>query len=255
MEKKEDLVSIVVPVYNVAPYIRETIWSVINQTYTNWELVLVDDCSADQSVDLIQNIQAERADLAIRLILQQTNQGAARTRNRGIQEASGRYLAFLDADDIWEPKKLERQLAFMWKKEAAFVCTSYEFADEAGVGKGKFARVPAVLTYKRALRNTIIFTSTVLFDRMKMPDDLLYMKEVKSEDTATWWKILKTGFVVYGLDEVLVRYRRPVKSLSSNKVEAVRRIWNLYRREEKLSLPYSIYNFFFYAVRTTLRRL
>ena len=138
---------------------------------------------------------------------------------------------------------------------AGFVFSGYEFADEAGRGTGKVVRVPQRLCYREALKNTTIFTSTVLFDTEKIPRELIRMPLVKSEDTATWWNILRNGHTAYGLDENLVLYRRSTNTLSSNKIEAIRRIWNLYRRVEKLSLPYSMYNFVFYAARAVLRRV
>jgi len=120
---------------------------------------------------------------------------------------------------------------------------------------GKVVKVPETLEYKEALRNTTIFTSTVMFDTQKIDKQLLNMPDVKSEDTALWWKILRSGYKAYGLDENLVYYRRPSVSLSSNKFIAIKRIWNLYRNVEKLSLPYSCYNFCFWAVRAVLRRV
>lgn len=245
------LISIVVPVYNAHAYIEDTIKTVLEQTYGNWELLLVDDCSSDNSQVIMQKYRNDR----IKILEQPVNQGAARARNRGIEEARGRYIAFLDADDKWDKNKLEKEVAFMQKMKAAFVFTSYEFADEYGVGNGKIAHVPRTLVYKNALKNTIIFTTTVMFDMTKISKELIRMPEVKSEDTATWWKILREGYTAYGLDEVLAFYRRPIRSLSSNKLEAVKRIWNLYRKVEKLSFLYSAYNFIHYAVRTTLRRL
>ena len=133
--------------------------------------------------------------------------------------------------------------------------TAYEFGDEQAKPTGKIVTVPPVLTYREALSRTVIFTTTVLLDTEKTGRNLIRMPEVKSEDSATWWKILRSGFVAYGLNEVLAVYRRPAKSLSSNKLEAVKRIWNLYRREEKLSLLQSVYNLFFWALRATIRRL
>lgn len=260
MENK-DLISIVVPVYNAAAYLAETITMVIRQTYPEWELLLVDDCSTDESAEVIRRTVSEQAAAdpqigdRIRLIRKEKNEGAALARNTGIREAKGRYLAFLDADDIWLPDKLLKELAFMKEKDAAFVFCSYEFGDEEAVPTGKVVHAPEVLTYRKALSRTVIFTTTVLFDLEKTGREPVLMPDVKSEDTATWWKVLKAGFPAYGLDEVLAIYRRPKKSLSSNKLEAVRRIWSLYRRQEKLSLPDSIVQLFFWAVRATLRRL
>lgn len=254
MEQDAGLISIIVPVYNAGAYIRETISMVAAQTYGNWELLLVDDGSEDDSREKIRE-SMESGDARIRLIEKQQNEGAARARNTGIEASKGRYVAFLDADDLWMPDKLEKELAFMKEKQAAFVFTAYEFGDEDAKRTGKVVNVPPSLTYFKSLSRTVIFTTTVMLDTERTGRELIRMPEVKSEDTATWWKILKNGFTAYGLNEVLAVYRRPARSLSSNKLEAIRRIWNLYRKQEKLSLWYSVYNLFFWAVRATMRRL
>lgn len=251
------MVSIIVPVYNAGAYIESTIEMVMRQTYRDWELILVDDCSSDGSVGRIEAYisQSPCAQEKVRLIRRSCNGGAAAARNRGIEAAAGRYIAFLDADDIWHEDKLERELAFLEEKQAAFVFSAYEFGDEQARGTGKVVHVPAVLTYREALSRTVIFTSTVLLDTEKTGRELIRMPEVESEDTATWWQLLRSGLTACGLDEVLVIYRRPAVSLSSNKLKAVRRIWRLYRRQEKLSLISSCYYFFFWALRATLRRI
>lgn len=252
---EQALVSIIVPVYNVEKYICETIECVRKQTFGNWELLLVEDCSKDNTVAVIQEYLEKVKDERVRLICQEKNNGAARSRNRGLKEAKGRYIAYLDADDLWVSEKLEKELAFMEDKQAAFAFTGYEFADENGKGLGKVVRVPETLTYKEALKNTTIFTTTVMFDTEKIDKNLLEMPIIKSEDTALWWKVLRSGYVAYGLDENLVRYRRAGKSLSSNKLEALRRIWNLYRKAEGMSIPSSAYHFCFWAVNAVLRRV
>lgn len=245
--------SIIIPVYQAAAFLRETIESVRAQDETDWELLLVDDCSLDGSREIIKEYAAR--DDRIHLIRQTVNQGAAAARNRGVDEARGRYLAFLDSDDLWKCNRLSAGLSFMEEKQIGFVFSGYEFADQNGVGTGRIVRVPETLSYRQALKNTTIFTSTVLFDTHIIPRELLRMPLVKSEDTAAWWNILRNGHTAYGLDQNLVLYRRSTGTLSSNKLEAIRRIWNLYRRVEGLSLPYSAYNFVFYAVRATLRRV
>jgi teichuronic acid biosynthesis glycosyltransferase TuaG len=250
----QDMVSIIVPVYNAGAYIEETIAMVLEQTYKNWELILVDDKSADDGCAKIEKY-TEQYQGQIKLIKKPVNEGAAKARNTGIDEAAGRYIAYLDADDVWKKDKLEKELVFMKEKDASFVFSAYEFGDEYAKPTGKVVHVPENLSYRQALSRTVIFTSTVMFDTKKIGKELLYMPVVKSEDTASWWKILRSGYTAYGLDEVLVIYRRPPGSLSSNKVEAVRRIWNLYRKEENLNLFYSFYNLFFWAVRATLRRI
>lgn len=250
-----ELVSIIVPVYNVEKLIKETMDSVLAQTYPHWELLLVEDGSKDNSAGIIMDYIAEKGDNRIRLIRQPSNQGAARARNRGLEEARGRYISYLDADDLWVPEKLEKQIEFMKEKDAAFSFTGYEFADENGIGLGKIVRVPETLSYRQALSNTTIFTTTVMFDTEKISKELLEMPQIKSEDTALWWKVLRTGCVAYGLDENLARYRRAGRTLSSNKLEAIRRIWNLYRKAEGLSLIRSMWHFCFWAARAVWRRL
>ena len=248
------MISIVVPVYNAEKYIATTIEMVQRQTYTDWELILVDDCSKDHSVDVMKSCIGANSD-KIRLIQKEVNEGAAMARNTGIDAARGRYIAFLDADDIWYPGKLEKELAFLEKHDAAFVFSSYEFGDEDGVPTGKAVHVPKTLTYRQALSRTVIFTSTVLLDTQQTGKELIHMPKIGSEDTATWWKILKAGFTAYGLDESLAIYRRPPQSLSSNKGTAVKRIWNLYRTEAKMSVATAFIYMFFWAWRATVRRV
>ena len=248
------MVSIVVPVYNAANYIENTIEMVCRQTYKDWELILVDDASRDESTQIIENYiknQGKR----IRLIRKKVNQGAAVARNTGIDASSGRYIAFLDADDVWDPEKLEKQVAYMERTGAAFCFHAYEFGDENANPTGKIVHVPEKLKYKQALSRTIIFTTTVMFDTEKIDMEIIHMPNVPSEDTATWWRILKSGYEAYGLDENLAIYRRPARSLSSNKLEAIRRIWFLYRNIAGLSVAKSLFYFGGWAVRATLRRL
>lgn len=250
----KDKVSIIIPVYNAEKYIRETVASVKAQTYENWELLLVEDGSFDASRQLLTEMTEKENDERVRLICQE-NSGVAKARNKGLSEATGRFISYLDADDLWSADKLEKQLAFMEEKQAAFSFTGYEFANEEGKGTGKIVKVPETLSYRQALKNTTIFTSTVMFDTEKIEKDKLKMPVIKSEDTALWFSVLRTGHTAYGLNENLVRYRRGRESLSSNKLEALKRIWNLYRKAEHLSVPYSMYNFCFWALRAVKRRI
>lgn len=248
-------ISIVVPVYNAANYIRQTVDMVLKQTFGDWELILVEDCSKDKSAEVLRSLESELQDARIRVIYKEKNEGAAKARNTGIDAATGRYLAFLDADDVWREDKLEREHAFMKEKQAAFVFTAYEFGDENAVGTGKIVKVPDTLTYKKALSRTIIFTSTTMFDLSILGKDMVKMPAVPSEDTATWWRILRAGYTAYGYPEVTTIYRRPPQSLSSNKGTAIYRIWYLYRQVEKLSILTSVFCFVGWAFRATMRRL
>lgn len=254
MRQTDDtLISIVVPVYNAEGFLQDTIRFVQAQTYTNWELLLVDDRSADNSYVIA--VEKSKEDARIRPFLQEVNGGAANARNRGIKEARGRYLCFLDADDIWLPDKLKQELTFMQKIKAGFVFMGYEFADELGNGLGKVVHVPRTISYRQALKNTTIFTSTVMFDLALIKREDIMMPLIPSEDTATWWHILKTYGEGAGLDCNLVKYRRSANTLSSNKIVAIKRIWNLYRHVEKLSWIESMYCMFFWAMRAVLRRV
>ena len=252
------MVTIVVPVYNAARYITATIESVLAQTYDDWELILVDDASDDESLAIIEGIVRtlpEERRRRIRVIRQEQNSGPARARNTGLAAATGRYLAFLDADDVWTADKLEKQRRFAAEKGAAFNFTAYEFGDENAIGQGRVVAVPPTLTYREALSRTVISTITVMFDLEQIDKSLLEMPEIKSEDTATWWRVLRHGHVAHGLNEVTAIYRRLSGTLSANKLEAVRRIWQLYRREAGLSIGRSICFFVPWAFRATLRRL
>ena len=245
-------VSIVIPVHNAARFIDDNVNSILAQQFTDYEVILLNDASTDSSLELI-SAYADRE--KFRIIDLKEPSGAAKARNAGIDAAKGRYIAFLDADDLWEPEKLEEQLKFMKEKDCAFGFTGYEFADENGVSVDRIVRIPPELNYSKALKNTTIFTSTVMFDTEKISKDLIHMPDVKSEDTATWWKVLKNGYTAYGLNRPLTLYRRSSGTLSSNKASAVKRIWNLYRNVEGLNVFYSAWCFIFYAFHAVWRRL
>ena len=143
----------------------------------------------------------------------------------------------------------------MKKNNCAFSFTGYEFAHNDLSLTGKKVHVPNKIDYKGALKNTTIFTTTVMFDLDKISKEQIYMPKVKSEDTACWWHILRNGYSAYGLNKILAYYRRSNNTLSSNKIEAIKRIWNLYRKQEHLGILYSIYNFIFWAFNAVKRRI
>lgn len=251
---KGSLISIVTPVYNASRFINETIKSIQDQTYTNWEVIFVDDLSPDGSVDIIK--RAQKSDKRIKLLHNEKNSGAGISRNTGVKAAKGDYLCFLDADDLWHPEKLERQLDFMLKTGAIFGCTSYEFADESGKPNGTKVIVPSRVDYKKLLTNVTVWTSTVMFDMSRLSKDDVKMPDIKrGQDAATWWSILKKIDYAYGLKDVLSYYRRTDMSLSANKFNAVKRTWHLYRHIEKINPIKSAFYLVQHSLNATRRRL
>lgn len=249
---KQELVSIIIPVYNAEKFLNDTIKTVLEQTYSNFELILINDCSTDNSVNIIKKHKDKR----IVFINNAENSGVAITRNNGIKVAKGRYICFLDADDLWDKKKLEKQIHFMNENNVAFSFTGYEFANEKGIPMSKKVYVPNKISYKQALKNTTIWTSTVMFDMKKLSKNDIYMPNIRrGQDTATWWGVLKKVDYAYGLNEILSFYRRSNNSLSSNKFIALKRTWNLYRNIEHLNIFYSLYCFIFYCFNAVRRRM
>ncbi|UUM62086.1 glycosyltransferase family 2 protein [Streptococcus suis] len=248
------LVSVIIPMYNAADYITETINSVLKQTYQNYEIIVVDDCSTDQSVVLVKEMMTWVPDL--NLLENPTNSGVAISRNKGVAAAHGRYICFLDADDLWLPTKLEKQLAFAEANGHAFTFTAYQFADENGTSLNKIVKVPAKISYQESLRNHTIFTSTVMLDLHQLTKEQIAMPDVRrGQDTATWWKILKVTGYAYSLPEALSIYRRVNSSLSANKLKAIKRTWYLFRKVEGLSLIQTIIPFIGYAYSAVKRRI
>jgi len=165
----EDLVSIIIPVYNAEKYIKQTIETIKGQVYGNWEAVFVDDCSTDKSAEIIKKDVSNK----IKLIKLNKNSGPAIARNIGIEVSEGKYVCFLDADDLWKKDKLEKQINFMKKKNCAFSYTSYYYIDDEGEKCSKKVEIPDTLNYKEALKNTRILTITAMFDMEKIKKDLL----------------------------------------------------------------------------------
>jgi len=248
----DGLVSIITPVYNAEDFVEETIRSVQSQTYKNWEMLLVDDCSTDSSANII-SLFAEN-DERIKYIRLEQNSGAAVTRNTGIEKARGNFIAFLDSDDVWKKDKLERQVEFLRDKKVGFCFTSYRYFLENGEILPKVARAPEKIDYNGLLKNTIIGCSTVLIDR-NIIGDFRMTNVRRGQDTATWLQLLKKVDYAYGLYDDLVLYRVVNGSLSSNKIKAIKRTWNTYRNVEHLSVAKSCYVFVFYAYNALKKRI
>lgn len=249
---KDGLVSIITPVYNAEEFIVQTIESVQAQTYSDWELLLIDDCSTDSSAELIKSFTDN--DNRIRYVKLNKNSGAAVTRNTGLAMAKGRYIAFLDSDDIWKAQKLEKQMELIKEKDIGFVFTSYRYIMQDGSPMSKVARAPEKIDYNGLLKNTIIGCSTVLIDK-KIIGDFRMANVRRGQDTATWLQLLKKTDYAYGIYDDLVWYRVVSGSLSDNKFTAIKRTWNTYRNVEHLSLPKAMYVFVFYAYNAVKKRL
>lgn len=222
----DGLVSVIMPAYNAEKYIKEAIQSVIGQTYEKWELIIVDDASTDGTVAIVQECAAK--DNRINLICISKNGGVANARNVAIKIAKGRFLAFLDSDDLWLPEKLERQLEFMREKNYAFSFHGYRHFSEKGVCN-KQVIIPDVLCYDDALCGNYIGCLTVCLDRTKLKP--FTMPKARHEDYITWLNILKdNGICAYGLQEDLARYRiGNGGTVSGNKVKSAWWTWLVIR--------------------------
>lgn len=247
------LVSIVTPVYNAERFIKETIESVLKQSYDQWEMILVNDCSSDGSVDIITNFSQQ--DSRIRVINLAENSGAAVARNTGIEHARGQYIAFVDSDDTWLPDKLSKQVKFMANNQYGFSYTDLALVDEAGEVLKERVGIPESFTYSELLKNTAIACSTVVIDREIVGDFRMPLVR-KGQDTATWLMLMRERQVnAYGLTQVLNHYRQVEGSISSNRIGALKRTWNTYYNLEKLPLPKALYYFGHYVFNAIARRL
>lgn len=246
------LVSVIMPCYNMENYITATINSVQRQTYPHWELLIVDDASTDRTVGIIQDLCSQ--DDKIQFVVKPKHSGIADTRNQCISMAKGRFMAFLDADDVWHPEKIEQQLQFMTERKIGFSYSSYDCIDEEGNLLGKIVKSAGNLDYNAYMHNTIIGCSTVMIDTTIIGN--VYVPHFRtSEDTATWLNILKKGFLAYAIEQPLTSYRIRQHSASSNKLKASADLWRVYRQQEKLPIFKALSCFFSYAYHAVKKRL
>lgn len=247
----EEKVSIITASYNSERFIKKTIESVLKQTYKNWEMIIIDDCSSDNTESIVNKYIA--SDKRIKFYKLEKNSGAAIARNLGINKATGEFIAFLDSDDLWDENKLEKQIEFMKKTKIGFSFTGYRLIKESGELLNKEIMVPEKVDYNSLLKNTIIGCLTVMIDKRIIGE--FKMPELRAgQDTATWLSILRKGNIAYGYNEILASYRLVNGSISSNKIKALKRTWNIYRNVENLSLYKSIYCFLFYSKNAFLKR-
>ena len=237
------LVSIITPLHNADQFIEYTIQSVLAQTYSNWEMIIVDDCSSDDSAEIVK-AYAEK-DTRIHLIPLKEQHGPALTRNKAIKHANGRYIAFLDADDLWIPSKLAEQLQFMQENDLGFSYSSYFLIDEEGNSLGKFITKEEI-SYENMLKTCSVGCLTAIYDTEKVGKT--YMLNIpKGQDYTLWLDIMKRIGKTKGILTPLAYYRVQNLSVSSNKFNAAKAQWNIYRKTQKLNIPKSIYYFIHYA--------
>ena len=245
LQYADDLVSIITSAYNAAAYIVETIESVLAQTYPNWEMLIVNDCSQDNTAEIVQSYAAK--DKRIKIINLKQNSGVSVARNTAIQNAKGRYIAFLDSDDLWKKEKLQKQIEFMQQNGYAFTYTSYEHFKEVKENIQNQVQIPKSLNYKQALKGNKIGCLTVMLDRKQIAN--IHFTTQKHEDYILWLNILKQGITAYGMQESLALYRTGnSKSVSSNKLQSALWTWNVYRNSQRLSVVKSMYYMWFYVV-------
>lgn len=232
-------VTVVMPSYNSAQYIKQSIESVQQQTIKNWELYVIDDKSTDNTCAIVREM-AEK-DSRIHLLCNEQNSGPAFSRNRGLEMANGEYVAFLDSDDLWLPEKLEHQIQSMEKSGALFSATSYGQINSTGKDLSVFCIPPMKTEYKKMLAlSNPIGNSTVMYNRNVLGEYRVPPIK-KRNDFALWLKILKDTPYCMGIDEVLTMYRVRENSISSNKLDLIRYHWQLYYEIEKLGLVHSVW--------------
>lgn len=245
----EELVSVIMPNYNGAKYIKDSIDSVLAQTYQNWELIIVDDCSTDNSLEVIAQYQDER----IKVFKNEKNSGAAVSRNKAIENATGRYIAFLDSDDLWLENKLALQLEFMQKKDCAFSFTDYKVINQSGEFITNYSVSKDTYEYADILKHCAIGCLTVIYDCNKLGKIYMPTNATKREDFACWLQILKRGYIAVGYHQILAVYRVHTKSVSSNKFKMIKYQWNVYRNVEKISFFKSLYYLMNWAIKGILK--
>ena len=242
---EENKVSIIIPVYNAEKFIGKTIESVLNQTYKNWEMLIFNDKSKDNSLKIIKKYSEK--DERIKVVDSKENVGVVAARNKLIEIATGEFIAFLDADDYWKQNKLEKQIKFMRKNNASISCTEYTRVTEDEKEINDII-IKEIITYEDMLKNNYLGCLTVIYNANKLGKR--YFKErKKNEDYVLWLEIVKETKIIFGLKENLAFYRVLNNSRSSNKIKVAKDRWEVYRKIERLSLLKSIYYFLQYVIR------
>ena len=243
MHNDRPFISVIMPAYNAERFIGRAVSSVINQTYTNWELIIIDDCSADNTVAVASRIA--EGDRRISVVLNEKNMGVAKTRNKGLDMAKGDWIALLDSDDIWMPEKLEKQLNLAREEKADILYCSYGIVDENG-DKAKSDYITREnVTFDDMLNENYIGCSTVMISRKAAENR--FLTDFYHEDYVMWLTLIRQGFRACGLTEVLVKWRYIENSRSYNKIQSAKNRWLIYRKQLKLPLLKSIRHLARYA--------
>ncbi|HIF9310836.1 TPA: glycosyltransferase family 2 protein [Photobacterium damselae] len=247
------LVSIIMPSFNSEKTVGKSIVSVLNQTYHNWELLITDDCSNDKTAKII-NRYLEK-DSRIKIYINDSNSGAALSRNQSINNAQGNYITFLDSDDLWYPEKLEKQIKFMQDNKLAFSYTSYDLINESGDKLNKVVKSVSSINFNGYMKNTIIGCLTVMIDRSKVKPFLMPNLR-SSHDMALWGDIMRNNDIkAYGMPDVLSSYRLVSTSNTANKKKAAKEVWKVYRDYFKFNIIISSWFFVHYAINAILKRI
>lgn len=246
ISKHNGLVSIIMPMHNSAKYVGEAITSVIHQTYDDWELLVIDDASRDNSCDIVRKYQQQ--DSRIHLLINDNHTGRPSSpRNMGVKRANGRYIAFLDSDDVWFPEKLQQQVPLFENERVAIVYSNYEKMDEEGHRANRVVKAPAFATYNVLLSGNVIGNLTGIYDRQKVGK--VEFLDIHHEDYVLWLSILKQGFIAQNTNTTTAGYRIVKGSISANKLQVLPWQWSVYRDIEGLGLLRSAYYFAHYAIK------
>lgn len=239
------LISIITPCYNAENYISQSIESVIRQTYNDWEMIIVDDCSADKSSEII--ISYSKKDSRIKYYRTKKPSGSpSLPRNVGIKNASGKYIAFLDADDIWLPQKLERQVCFMEDNNYDLSYSYYEKMDWRGKRNNRIIKTRDVTTYNNLLKSNSIPCLTSMIRKSVIGNS--YFKQIPQEDFCFWLDILNKGIKAYNMKEITAIYREAKSSRSANKFDMFKGYWNVIRNHQNISLIPACYDMITYTI-------
>lgn len=242
------LIGIITPAYNASKLIEQTIASVQSQTFTDWEMIIVDDGSKDNTLEIITKIS--ELDPRIK-VFSQANQGPAPARRLALTKTKARYICFLDSDDLWLPTKLQDQLSFMHQEDCALSFTQFRRINFYGTETGRLIPVPKKVSYKELLTHNVIACLTVMIDTTKTGP--LEISDEGYDDFILWLSVLKKGYLGKGLQKDLARYRIVSGSVSSKRTRAIKWVWNIYRKVERLSLLRSSIYMAQYLVKVSLK--